>query len=402
MASASSAQTSGRHLPGRSDEDSPASPATPGQVVDELINRVDQLLVEAVGVEASDIHFEPLPTGRYQIRVRIDGVLFDHTVAARTFPDGRLARITPFPATDKESMARVLGRISSSAEINFDPAIPQDGGIEAPVRARVASSPTVYGPLMVLRLFPGRTELPPLVWQGTHDEQAWQDMQTGAGGLILVVGPTGSGKSTTVFHALAYHISQGKAVSTIEDPVEYPLEGARQAEVGQRSGFATFVRGAARIDSDVLFVGELRDADTVQTVITAANRGRTVFSTLHANEAAAAAASLEALGVDTRLLANVVNGIVAQRLLRRCCPTCKSTGGDCPTCNGTGYYGRVAVREVIYITDAIRDAIRRNASPTEIRELAKRDGMRTMREHAAELVATGITTEAEVKENIGS
>jgi prepilin-type N-terminal cleavage/methylation domain-containing protein len=236
-ATAIQGRNAGRVL-GRGRQSAPAAVTEAPLRVADLI---DRLLTQAAEIGASDLHIEPLPGGTAQIRLRIDGTAVDHRDAIATI-DGQIRTVDEFPM---QHLSQLRGRIASLADFSLDEHIPQNAGMDSPIKARVATVPTVDGVQMVLRLFP-ETKLHALEWHSGRDEKAWNDMVLGRGGLVLVSGPVGSGKSTTVFHALEKHVAAGRFVSTIEDPVEYRMLGAQQSPVTIRAGFNDILTGLAR------------------------------------------------------------------------------------------------------------------------------------------------------------
>jgi general secretion pathway protein E len=375
-----------------------------------VIRLVNLLITRAAEAGASDIHFEPFEE-RLIVRNRIDGVL--HEVES---PPKRL-------------QAAIISRVKLMAKMNIaERRLPQDGRIrvrvaERGIDIRVSTVPTVFGESLVLRLL-DRTQvlldLETLGFAGA-DFTRFERLIARPYGMILVTGPTGSGKTTTLYAALDRLNSPEKKIVTIEDPVEYQITGINQIQVHPKIGlsFAGGLRSIVRQDPDVILVGEIRDRETAEIAIQAALTGHLVFSTVHTNDAAGAVTRLEDMGVEAFLIASAVIGIMAQRLVRRVCPDCAApappdpalllslgadpddTGGyragaGCDACNNTGFRGRVGIFELLPITDDIRGLILSRASAGVIREAAVRAGMRTMRRDGLDKAAHGRTTPAEV------
>src|SRR4051812_12292933 len=381
-----------------------------GSVDTPVIKLVNSIIAQAVEQRASDIHLEP--DGReLRVRLRVDGVLSEST------------RVPP------RMVAGVVSRIKIMADIDIsERRLPQDGrvGLNIEGRAidlRVATLPSVHGESVVLRLLDKEgvvLELPSL---GMREEDR-DRLQRGLGrthGAILVTGPTGSGKSTTLYAAVQLLNTPDKNVITIEDPVEYQLDGITQVQVNPKAGltFATGLRSTLRSDPDVILVGEIRDQETAKISIEAAMTGHLVLSTLHTNDAASTISRLIEMGVEPFLVASSVDVVVAQRLCRVLCNACKrpvSVTGEvlaehgflaaddmdgfepvgCTRCSGTGYKGRVGLYEVLKVTEGIRSLALRRATPGEIAMFASAEGMTTLREDGLEKVRLGIASVDEV------
>ncbi len=369
------------------------------------VRLVNLILRQALEEQASDIHIEPFETS-LRVRYRIDGVL--HEVAA---PPRSLA-----PA--------VASRIKIMAELNIaERRLPQDGRIKMraagrDVDVRVSTVPTVYGESIVLRLLDpaaARLGLADL-GMGPGDLDRFHRMIMRPYGIVLVTGPTGSGKSTTLYAALQSIYTPEKKIITIEDPVEYQLPGVNQIQVRQRIDltFANGLRSILRQDPDVIMVGEIRDGETAEIAVQAALTGHLVLSTLHTNDAAGAFTRLLDMGVDNYLVASTVQAVVAQRLVRRVCRECAEEvhvadaearsgetisarrGRGCPLCRQTGYKGRVGIFEVLAVEDGIRSLIMQQAPSGRIKEVAQAAGMTSMRSDGLRKVRTGLTTMEEV------
>jgi general secretion pathway protein E len=375
-----------------------------------VIRLVNLLITRAAEAGASDIHFEPFED-RLIVRYRIDGVL--HEVES---PSKRL-------------QAAIISRVKLMAKMNIaERRLPQDGRIsvrvgEHGIDIRVSTVPTVFGESLVLRLLDRSHVLLDLATLGFagHDFERFERLIARPYGMILVTGPTGSGKTTTLYAVLDRLNAPDKKIVTIEDPVEYQLTGINQIQVHPKIGltFAGGLRSIVRQDPDVILVGEIRDRETADIAIQSALTGHLVFSTVHTNDAAGAVTRLEDMGVESFLIASAVIGIMAQRLVRRVCPECaapappdpallRSLGADsddtagyragtgCEACNRTGFRGRLGIFELLPITDEIRGLVLARASAGAIRDAAVRAGMRTMRRDGLDKAAEGRTTPAEV------
>src|SRR3712207_2318132 len=375
-----------------------------------VIKLVNSIIAQAVEQRASDIHLEP--EGReMRVRLRVDGVLTEST------------------RVPSRMVAGVVSRIKIMADIDIsERRLPQDGrvGLTIDGRAidlRVATLPSVHGESVVLRLLDKEGVVLELPTLGMREEDR-ERLERGLGrthGAVLVTGPTGSGKSTTLYAAVQLLNTPDKNVITIEDPVEYQLEGITQVQVNNKAGltFATGLRSTLRSDPDVILVGEIRDQETAKISIEAAMTGHLVLSTLHTNDAASTITRLIEMGVEPFLVASSVDCIVAQRLCRVLCSSCKrevDVTGDllaehgfltatdmqvyepvgCTRCSGTGYRGRVGLYEVLKVTEGIRSLALRRATPGEIAMFASAEGMTTLREDGLEKVRLGITSVDEI------
>jgi general secretion pathway protein E len=372
--------------------------------------RLVSLIVQrAVDAGASDIHLEPYP-GRLKVRYRIDGVLHD----AEAPP----AHMTP----------AVVSRVKIMARLDIaERRLPQDGRISLRVQGRnydlrVATSPTLHGESVVLRLLDNETvalELPALGF-AEEDAARLAAVLDRPHGMLLVTGPTGSGKTTTLYTALARLNTPGRKVITVEDPVEYRLEGVSQIQVKPsiELTFAAALRSIVRQDPDVIMVGELRDLETARICVQSALTGHLVLSTLHTNDAASTMTRLLEMGIEDYLVTSTVNAVAAQRLVRLLCPHCRERyrplreaalkaglqwnsddgplelyrAGACSRCNGTGYRGRSAVVELLGMSDPIRRLVLERAGASEIRRAARAEGMRTMYEDGLRKVLGGATS----------
>ena len=358
-----------------------------------VIRMINALLTQALREGASDIHIEPFEQVSV-VRFRIDGALRD-IVRPR-----------------KAIHASLISRIKIMAQLDIaEKRLPQDGRITLriggrPVDVRVSTLPTGHGERAVLRLLDkeaGRLDLSHL---GMSDEMQheFEDLIHQPHGIVLVTGPTGSGKSTTLYASLTMLNSPTTNILTVEDPIEYEVEGVGQTQVNPRidMSFAKALRAILRQDPDIIMIGEIRDLETAQIAVQASLTGHLVLATLHTNDAAAAVTRLLDMGIEPFLLSSSLLGAVAQRLVRRLCPNCKRFDGQnwvavgCPHCANSGYQGRAGIYELLRIDDEIRKLIHESASEAEIRSTAQRHGMKTMREDGERWLADGTTTLAEL------
>ena len=350
-----------------------------------IVALVDHLLQQAVSIGASDLHIEPAENG-LQVRARLDGLL------------------SPIAALPADASLAVVSRLKILAGLDISiKRRPQDGRatLRLPDRTyalRLSTLPTRLGEKVVLRILDPQNSALPLDRIGLADDSyvRLRRMLDAPHGLLLVTGPTGSGKTTTLYSALGALDRATRNIITIEDPVEYRLPGITQVQVHARAGlgFATALRAILRQDPDVIMVGELRDEETVDVALQAANTGHLVLSTLHTNDAPSTVSRLLNLKAPAYLLASALVGVIAQRLVRRVCTSCGGTG--CGTCRN-GYRGRTGVYEVMPMSDELRSLINTAAPDEAVRIQARREGMRLLGEDAARLVSLGITTAAEVE-----
>jgi len=367
-----------------------------------IIQLVDALLAEAMASRASDIHIEP--DGEHtRVRFRIDGVLHE---------------IKVFPIGLHEALSC---RIKILAKLDItEHRLPQDGHISLPPEGRagdlrISTYPTVSGENIVIRIFDRSAvtlKLTDLGFSQDHRAQ-FEALIQRPHGMLLVTGPTGSGKTTTLYAALGQISSMAKNLMTIEDPVEYRVSLIRQTQVNLKAGvtFATGLRSILRQDPDVIMVGEIRDQETAEIAIHSALTGHLVLSTLHTNDAVGAVPRLLDMGVESYLLGNTLLGVVAQRLVRRICPDCQEgsrlpenlrkqypeltvtyRGRGCHRCRQTGFVGRVGVFELFLVDEPMRGPIAAKRPSDELRSLALQRGMRTMRADGLMKVQQGITT----------
>ena len=382
-----------------------------------IISLVNYLLIEAVRRSASDIHIEPYESF-FRVRMRIDGML--HAV------------LNPPPRLHKALISRI--KILSGMDIS-KVRIPQDGHIAIEytgelLHYRVNTLPTIYGEKCVIRLMKKETHLADIDRLGIEGSVMAKLQTTIAQpqGLVLVTGPTGSGKTTTV-HACLNKINRPETnVVTLEDPVEASIPGINHVQIHRRGGvtFMDGLRAILRQDPDVIFVGEIRDREVAQTAMEAAMTGHMVFSTLHTNSAVETLTRLDDMGVEMFLIAGCLRAVMAQRLIRRICPQCKTAcdpdvaglremgmtaeqivngrhfrGKGCNHCMGSGFKGRVGAYEVMFVDDTVRQLIRRRAQVEEVAEAAKHNGMKTLRDSGLELVCQGLTTLEEIHRCLG-
>lgn len=379
-----------------------------------IIRFVNQIMMQAVDERATDIHFEPFE-GELRIRFRIDGLLYE----------------TAVPPAIRHYQSAVISRIKIMADMNIaEKRLPQDGRISfryggAEYDLRVSNVPTPFGESIVIRILNrGSTilDLQQLGYEGPNLELFHRMIQR-THGIILVTGPTGSGKTTTLYAALSTLNSIDRKIITIEDPIEYHMYGITQIQVQSKIGltFASVLRSLLRQDPDIMLIGETRDYETAEMAIRAALTGHLVFTTLHTNDAAGAITRLLDMGVEPFLVASSVIGMIAQRLVRTICPHCKEAyhpehdillamgeprerwdeivlyrGRGCEACKFLGYRGRTAIYEVIPMTERIRELTVERRSASEIKKVAQANGMITLRAHGWERALRGITTVDEV------
>jgi type IV pilus assembly protein PilB len=380
-----------------------------------VVKLVHAVIADAVRRGASDIHFEPRGQDM-RVRFRVDGVVFDSTTVPRHLVSGVVSRIKIMAELDIADKRRPQdGRIGLSVDGNY-------------VDLRVATLPVVRGEAVVMRILDSRHTAMYVDGLGMDevDRQRFETAIRATHGAILVTGPTGSGKTTTLYAGLAELNTPDRTVVTVEDPVEYELEGIKQVQVNPKAGvtFATGLRALLRADPDIVMVGEIRDAETAQMAIESALTGHLVLTTLHANDAPLAAARLIEMGIEPFLVTSSVECVVAQRLVRRLCE-CKQPvkltkaqlaengfevprgitayePGSCVRCAQTGYKGRTGLYEVMTMTDTVRRLILDAASHDHLRAAAHAQGMRTLHEAGLEKVRQGITSVPEVLRVLGS
>ena len=376
-----------------------------------VIRYVNLLVRDAVEAGASDIHIEALRAGVLSVRFRRDGILVPASGAPPAFPQAVISRVKLLAELDTAERRR-----------------PQDGRIRVRLDSRdldmrVSTVPTLHGESVVIRLLDQGGRPVELGALGMNEDtfRRMAALTDRPNGLLLVTGPTGSGKTTTLYSALTRRPADREKIITVEDPVEYQLPGIAQVPVHQRAGvtFGTILRSILRQDPDVIMVGEMRDAATAEVAIQAAMTGHLVFSTLHTNDAIGAIARLLDLGVPDYLVAATLDGVLAQRLVRRICVSCRARytapaeqvalvsgkpstervltqGVGCEACRGTGYRGRVGLFELLELDDELKDAITRGARRGDLSALAVAKGMVTLRADGWEKVKSGVTTLEEI------
>lgn len=388
--------------------------ATEDPTVSHLVN---QILLEAYQKRATDIHIEPY-RDKVRFRYRIDGVLVDANL----------------PTQVKHFIPQILSRIKILANISItEKRIPQDGSAvvktsEQQLDLRVSTLPTPRGESMVIRILPTKVRLFSLEKLGfeSSDVKHFRSVIKKPHGIVFITGPTGSGKTTTLYACLNEINSPQTKIITIEDPVEYEMEGITQVQVNNKVNFtfSTGLRSVLRHDPDIIMVGEVRDLETAEISIRTALTGHLVFSTLHTNDASSGVTRLIDMGIEPYLVASSVEAFVAQRLVRNICPKCKIEDKDiksvvideiadslkiqdkntikiykgtgCDYCNQTGFYGRQAIYEILNINDALRAAIIEKPRSDYIKRIAVREGMKTLRQNGWEVVLKGQTTPTEV------
>lgn len=372
----------------------PLAPVIPKDRSVSIVSLVSALIEEAHGERASDIHFDPTPAG-VRVRMRTDGMLSDR-------------HLLPAPVH-----AEVISRIKILAGLRTDEhQAAQDGRFRYTLPAggwldvRVSVMPTYHGENAVLRLLISEDEactLESLGFGASERERIGEALKK-PGGMLLATGPTGSGKTTTLYTLLRMLHAPHTSIVTIEDPIEYAIEGVRQVQVNPRTDltFAKGLRSLLRQDPDVMMVGEIRDSETASMAVNTALTGHLVLSTLHTTNAATALPRLLDMKVESYLIASTLELVIAQRLVRRICAECKEELGEayhgkgCEACKGTGYRGRVSINEVLVVDDSIRQAITDHKTASDIQALAEKSGMKTMAEDGMEKVKAGVTTAEEV------
>jgi general secretion pathway protein E len=377
-----------------------------------IIKLVNMVLFQALKMRASDVHIQPYEE-KLQVRFRIDGILYDMMTPPKKIQEAIISRV------------KIMGKIDIAER-----RLPQDGRAtvklgDSEVDIRISSVPTNHGERLVLRLLDKGARLYELEELGleAEDREIIKRLIDASHGIVLVTGPTGSGKTTSLYAALKRINATEYNIMTIEDPIEYHLPGISQIEVNYKKGltFATGLRSLVRQDPDIVFVGEIRDEETAGIAIQASLTGHLVFSTLHTNDAPGAVTRLIDIGVEPYLVASSVIGVVAQRLVRLICKHCKEevavtpdelrsiglkaedvpglklwVGRGCPHCLNSGYLDRTAIYEIFTVTDQVRDQVMAKVGVTQIKSDALKRGMRTLRMDGARKVMKGLTTVEEV------
>lgn len=392
------------------EEESEVQDITIAEANSPIVKIINQLIQQAVVEKASDIHFDP-HENKVIARLRVDGTLRTEQVFAKGIQSSLVTRI----------------KIMANLDIT-ESKVPQDGRIKVRVEGRnvdlrVSTLPTIYGEKIVIRVLDTiavSNRLNDLGFDEDHLNQ-FIEMIEKPHGIVLLTGPTGSGKTSTMYAALSRLNKPDVNIITVEDPVEYQLEGVNQIQVNPKVGltFASGLRSILRQDPDIIMIGEIRDKDTANMAVRASITGHLVLSTLHTNHSLGAIDRLMNMGVEKFLIGSSLNGVVAQRLVRRICRDCviekeptnrekllfekhnivverTKKGQGCPSCNMTGYRGRTAIHEVLFIDDDLREAILNDESTVSIERLAREKGFRRLIEDGLKKVAEGITTTEEV------
>jgi type II secretory ATPase GspE/PulE/Tfp pilus assembly ATPase PilB-like protein len=373
-----------------------------------IVGLVNMVLRQAVQKKASDIHFEPSGE-KLRVRLRIDGFM------------------TEISSSPFHLHSPIVSRIKVMSDMDIaESRLPQDGRFDfnfegRTIDVRVSSFPAMHGEAVVLRLLDKQSMLFSLEELGLSQEnlKKFEEIITKPYGIVLVTGPTGSGKTTTLYATLNRINSPKQNIITIEDPIEYELTGIRQSHINPKAGlvFSNALRSVLRQDPDVILVGEIRDIDTAKISIEAALTGHLVFSTLHTNDAPGALTRLVDMGVESFLVSSSTVAVIAQRLVRKICPECKAEiqipdefkvffdslkikkiykGKGCRACGGTGFSGRSGMFELLAINDEIRDLVNDKAPSSAIKRAAIKAGMTTLRDDGLLKVAEGITSLDEV------
>lgn len=380
-------------------------------IVDEapVIRLVNSIMIKAFDEEASDIHIEPFKNG-IRVRYRVDGILRE----VMTLP--------------RKMLHALVSRIKVMANMDIaERRVPQDGRVPLKLKGReldlrISTIPTVFGEKVVTRiLYKENIKEYTLDKLGfsEHNQERFLSFLSNSYGMILVTGPTGSGKTTTLYTALNKMNTVEKNIITVEDPVEYMLEGINQAQINVKAGitFATYLRTILRQDPDIIMIGEIRDAETAEIAVRAATTGHLVLSTLHTNDAPGAVNRLVDMSIEPFMVASSVIGVISQRLVRRICEHCKRkttpgefesafaglkpgehvySGTGCVKCNHTGYHGRVAIYEVLTVSTSLQKLILERAPTEDLRNAAIREGMVTLKEDGVQKALAGLTTIKEV------
>lgn len=390
---------------GAAEDDSEIQSAPAVRLANSIIN-------QAVALRASDIHVEP----------------FEDTVVVRLRIDGALVQTMNIPYN---LYSAVSTRFKVISGMNIaEKRVPQDGRIEMTIGGknydfRVSTIPTVFGEKIVIRILDRSSFLftREMLGFSKKNSELLDNILKRTNGIVLLTGPTGSGKSTTLYALLREMNSPTLNIVTIEDPVEYMLAGINQMQVNVKAGltFATSLRSILRQDPDIVMLGEIRDEETAEIAVRASITGHLVLSTLHTNDAPNAVSRLSDMGIEPFLIAESLSGVIAQRLVRRLCPNCRTESpttdsemqmlsihepvmikrpGGCPQCNGTGYKGRIALHEVMYVNRAVRDAITAKAGTERIRDVACENGMVDLYESCRQLVLEGTTSIQEMMRTV--
>lgn len=369
-----------------------------------VVRLINSLIRQALKMGASDIHIEPLEN-KVRVRVRVDGELQEILTLSKHTQSSTVTRV------------KIMGGMNIAEK-----RLPQDGRIELKiddtvVDLRLSVIPTVYGEKIVMRLLDRVNFLKTKKELGftAANMVLFDAILNAPNGVILVTGPTGSGKTTTLYAALNELNKMNRNIITVEDPVEYKIEGINQIQVNTKAGllFSTGLRSILRQDPDIIMVGEIRDEETAKIAVRAAITGHLVISTIHTNDAPSTIMRLQDMGVKPFLIAASVRGIVAQRLVKKVCTNCRRSyeasdaeksllgvegnvtlqrGKGCPKCYNTGYSGRIAIHEILKVGKTVREAIQRGKSVDEITKEAEKGGMKMLKDNCRELVLAGVTT----------
>lgn len=383
------------------------------EIIDEdspIVRLVNQIIANGVAQCASDIHFDPQET-EFKVRYRVDGVLKTERSLPKHMQNMMTARV------------KIMGNLNITEN-----RIPQDGRIKItvnfkPVDIRLSTLPTIYGEKIVMRILDLGNTASSIEKLGfsNKNEQLFRELISRPNGIVLITGPTGSGKSSTLYAALSDLNDEGVNIITVEDPVEYQMEGINQIQVKEEVGltFAAGLRSILRQDPDIIMIGEIRDLETAEIAVRASLTGHLVLSTLHTNSAAESISRLQDMGIESFLISSSLLGVMAQRLVRRVCRDCVQTvlatgpekeiftqvgfhvetvqrGRGCPACNHTGYRGRIAIHEILPFDRKIKDYILQRSNISVIREYMKQEGYHSLLEDGLLKVLNGLTTTEEV------
>lgn len=369
-----------------------------------VVRLINSILQRAIKANASDVHIEPMED-KLKIRYRIDGQLQEVMTSSMSVHPAIVTRI------------KIMGQMDIAEK-----RIPQDGRVDTTVDGkavdlRISILPTVHGEKIVIRILGGSSGALERSQLGLSETNSilYDKIAGSPNGIILISGPTGSGKTTTLY-SLLHEINQPNVnIITVEDPVEYRMEGVNQVQVNVKAGltFASGLRSILRQDPDIVMVGEIRDSETAEIAIRASITGHLVLSTIHTNDAPSSVTRLVDMGIEPFLVASSLVGVVAQRLVRNICPRCKTAyrpshsemlmlgmkepanlykGEGCGFCNFSGYKGRSGIHEILVMTKEIRELVNRRATLDQIQQMAKRQGTETLRESCTRLVLEGLTT----------
>ena len=361
-----------------------------------IVELVNLLFDCAIKMRASDLHIEPFENS-LRVRYRIDGHLQElHSPLPITLADSLTARI------------KILARMDTTAAF-----LPLDGSIQfGNVEMRVASMPSDGAESLTIRLLDTAANLHHLSELGftSTNEKIFRRMINSSAGMVILTGPMNSGKSTTLYAAIREINQPSRSIMTLEDPIEQHVEGISQVQVNEKAGltFAAGLRAMLRMDCNVLMVGEARDAETSKIAVRAALTGHLLFTTLHANDSCSAVFRMLEMGVEPYLLSATLNGVVAQRLVRKLCPHCKQIRDDgtysavgCENCRSTGYSGRLALHEIFRVDKNLRGLILNSRDLDEIRAAAIDSGLKTLADDAHEKIRAGLTTVDEIQRVLG-